>query len=244
MGVSEMGSENTPIGNKLNVEIDSMKALGENLKGDAEAYNSQMKSWKALGREESPVNAQIGRSGDAFVEGDNVRLRNLESFGAAIEMITKVQLSLQALQQGVKNIADLYEGEDGFANVKLKQVQDMFPAELPKGVKTPEPRLSLPDPSTWGLIRDSKGVVIGYDFDNNGTIDQTIPGADGEAPPKDLTNSQSANSIPKDVDGKTVAGYQTLFDTTEIAEGDNRRTDYTLSEAGRVNLEQQTGNTP
>jgi hypothetical protein len=244
MGVSDMGNDNTPIANKLNVEIDSMKALGENLKGDAEAYDSQMKRWQALGQEQNPMNAQIGRSGDSFVEGDNVRTRNLESFTAAMKMISEVKLSLFSLQQGVKNIADLYKGEDGFANVKLKQIQEMFPAELPKGAKTPEPRLSLPDPSQWGLIRNERGVVIGYDFDNNGTMDQEIPGADGEAPPEDLANSQSKNSIPKDIDGKTISGYQTLFDTTEIAEGDNRRTDYTLSEAGRVNLAEETGNTP
>ncbi|MFC4042092.1 hypothetical protein ACFO1B_26990 [Dactylosporangium siamense] len=239
-----MGNENKPIADKLNVEIDSMKALGENLKGDAEAYDSQMNRWKALGRDEHPVNAQIGRSGENFVEGDDVRKRNLDSFTAAMKMISEVKLSLFALQQGVENIADLYKGKDGFANVKLKQIQEMFPAELPKGAKTPEPRLSLPDPSQWGMIRNDRGVVIGYDFDNDGTMDQEIPGADGDAPPKDLANSQSENSIPKDVDGKTVSGYQTLFDTTQLPEGDNRRTDYTLSEQGRINLEQETGNTP
>ena len=232
MGVSDMAEGPKAITSKLSVEIDSMQPLLENLDDDAAAFDSQIKRWGAKGRDEYPLNAQIGRSLDEdFVEGASVRKANMDSVIDAETMVGSIKRSLIVLRLGVKNIAMLYKGEDGFANCNLKQIQSLFPEQPLKPGETDADRLKLPAVEDWVAIGTE-----GWDIDHNGTVDIKMPGGNGEEPPPGLADTSSENSIPEDVKGDTHAGYNPVFNTEVPAEGENRADDNTLSDAGQANL--------
>jgi hypothetical protein len=233
MGVSDMGDAPKPITSKLSVEIDSMQPLLENLDDDATAFDSQMKSWGAMGRKEYPGNAQIGFTypDENFVEGAAVRNGNKNSLIDAETMVGSIKRSLIVLRLGVKNIAMLYKGEDGFANCNLKQIQDLFPENPLKPGETDADRLKLPAVEDWVPIGTE-----GWDVDHDGKVDVKMPGGNGEQPPAGLDDTSSENSPPEEVNGETHAGYNPVFNTEVPAEGENRSDDNTLSNAGKANL--------
>ncbi|MBT8227408.1 MAG: hypothetical protein HKP61_02465 [Dactylosporangium sp.] len=216
-----MGDEPRPIGDKVDVRIDSLTTLGQELKDDAEAFIAQMDSWDQKGREEHPTNAQIGHNA-AFLEGLTVQAGNLDAYTQARTTLGFAKLGLEALRTGAESLAELYPGVDGFSNVQLAAVRDMFPEVSTAGEADDT---ALPPLEDWVLIGNQ-----GWDTNHDGTVDIAMP-AGGEQSP--TPTDSSANDAPAPAEASDHEGYEAPVVTNP---GIDPANDNVLSPAGQQNL--------
>jgi hypothetical protein len=214
---------------KLDVNIDNIQKLTDNLKEDSEGFRGEMSEWGKTDRAGHPMHAQIGKSG-VFKRGAYVFNQNFRASLDAMAMAMDIGNGLLFLQMGAHNVAALVSGTDSLANVKLGQVEDMFP-DKPFKTGAGEGTAPLKD---WVQIGNT-----GWDTNHDGVVDVYMPGSlDKSANPTDAQRKAGV----KDVDGTTHDGYE-VFDTDATVDDEGNHTwvnsdsDLTLSGAGNENLE-------
>jgi hypothetical protein len=198
------------IGNKINVEVGSLETLATQIGDDVEAFHGQVEVWQQASRVDHPTNAQFSGGtkglGSTFMEAGYLDGRNDGSYAVMRGMVQLIQLGMGALHSGANNLSEVYPGVDGFNNVQLGAVQNMFPevplqnpGDIGKGDAAPG--------AGWVKASDGKG----WDTNGDGTAD-ILFGPSGGPPPN--LGGQSHNDPPKPVNADTRDDYDPATNTT------------------------------
>jgi hypothetical protein len=217
-----------PLTSKLDVNVESIKDLTANLREDADAFRGEMNAWGKTDSADHPMHAQVGRF-PGYLEGQYVFENNFYAGLDASAMAMSIGNALMFLQMGADNIAMAFGGEDAMANVKLKQIEEMFPEKPFKAPGSGDGTAPLKD---WVQIGNQ-----GWDTNKDGKVDIAMPGTTDKS--GNPTAEQRKTGV-KDADGTQHGGYEQVFQTGGKGTGENSDTDFQLSGAGQRNLASNT----
>jgi hypothetical protein len=212
------------VGEKVSVDVGSLEKLAQQIKDDMDAFHEWVEVWQQTGAETNPSNAQFTSlvttsdqrdpnasneqmpAGAMFREAVYVEAYNNGAlYGQMRGLIMLMQMGVGALYGGANFLATMYRGVDGYNNVRLGMVEDMFPA-LP--MKDPgDIGTGAPPGQGWTVAKDGKG----WDKDNDGDTD--VPFAASGGPPAGIEKGDSKMKRPEAVEGSTHEGYVKAIDT-------------------------------
>ena len=157
------------VGEKVSVDVGSLEKLAKQIKDDMDTFHRWVEVWQQTGAETNPSNAQFTSlvatsdqrdpnaelpAGALFREAAYVEAyNNGVVYGQMRGLVMLMQMGVGALYGGANFLASMYPGVDGYNNVRLGSVEDMFPA------------MPMKDPADIG-----KGSSPGQGWRMHGTI--------------------------------------------------------------------------